>query len=118
MNLPGSSISMLLAGQSVPGRDMAGKKSQTVENANAEGLIGRAVEDLSLSERWKHTNRWVAFRIYHPPQKVTRDGIEYVDVRLRRIEAAGNSLEECLSQLRSRNLDPAEFEFTILKPPY
>jgi len=97
---------------------MAGKKLQAVADADASGLIGRAVEDLSLSERWKHMNQWVAFQIYHPPKKVTRDGIEYVDVRLRKIEAAGDSMEECLSQLHSRNLDPAEFEFTILKPPY
>jgi len=97
---------------------MAGKKVQRGADENAAGLIGRAVEDLNLSERWKHMNQWIAFRIYHPPKKVTHDGIEYVDVRLRRIEAAGDSMEECLSQLRSRNLDPAEFEFTILKPPY
>ena len=93
---------------------MAGKKSQTV----ADELVGRAVEDLSLTERWEHANKWVAFRMYTPPGKVTRDGVEYADVRHRRIEAAGASLEECLSQLRSRTLNPAEFEFTILKPPY
>ncbi len=41
-----------------------------------------------------------------------------MDVRLRKIEAAGSSFEECHSQLRSRNLDPAEFELTLLNPPY
>ena len=97
---------------------MVGKKSQTVADANASELVGRAVEDLSLPERWKHANKWVAFRMYTPPGKVTRDGVEYVDVRHRKIAAAGTSLEECLSQLRSRNLNTAEFEFTVLKPPY
>ena len=96
---------------------MAQKKS-TVAATDSSGLVGRAVEDLNLSERWKHANKWVAFQIYSPPHKVSRDGIEYVDVRLRRIEAAGGSIEECVSQLRSRSLDPAEFEFTVLKPPY
>ncbi|MBI2815777.1 MAG: hypothetical protein HYX72_02440 [Acidobacteria bacterium] len=85
---------------------------------NGTALVGRAVEDLNLTERFKHTNKWVAFRIYTPPEKVTRDGIEYVNVRHRRIEAAGSSIEECVSQLRSRDLNPAEYEFTILKPPY
>jgi hypothetical protein len=96
---------------------MVGKKS-TVADANAPELVGRRVEDLSLPERWAHANKWVAFRVYSPPGKVTRDGVEYVDVRRRNIEAAGTSLEACVSQLRSHNLDPAEFEFTILKPPY
>jgi hypothetical protein len=49
---------------------------------------------------------------------VSRDGVEFVDVRLRRVEAAGRSIEDCVSQLRSRNLNPTEFEFTPLKPPY
>lgn len=84
----------------------------------ADALVGRAVEDLNLSERWKHANKWVAFHIYTPPGKVTRDGIEYVDVRERKIEAAGATPEECTAQLRSRGLNPAEYELTILKPPY
>ena len=97
---------------------MAGKKSQMVADTNTSGLVGRAVEDLNLSERWEYANRLVAFRIYTPPGKVTRDGVEYVDVRRRKVEAAGNSVEECASQLRGANLDPAQFEFTVLKPPY
>ena len=84
----------------------------------ASGLVGRAIEDLSLPERWEHANKWVAFRVYAPPDKVTRDGVEYPDVRLRRVEAEGRSVAECIAQLRSRQLDPAEFEFTPLKPPY
>jgi len=85
---------------------------------SATALVGRAVEDLNLTERWQYANKWVAFRIYAPPGKVIRDGMEFVDVRLRRIEAAGKSIEECVSQLRARSRNPAEYEFTILKPPY
>jgi hypothetical protein len=76
------------------------------------------VEELSLAERIQYANQWIAFRIYTPPHKVSRDGVEYVDVRVRRVEAAGKSMEECVAQLRQRGLDPSEFEFTILKPPY
>ncbi len=93
---------------------MAGKPAER----NGLGLIGREVDDLSLPERLEYANKWVAFRIYTPPEKVAKDGIEFVDVRLRKIEAAGNSIEECVAQLRRQNLSPADFEFTILKPPY
>ena len=91
---------------------------QKTETKATRGLVGRRVEELSLTERLQYANRWVAFRIYAPPGKVTRDGMEYVDVRVRNVEAAGGSMEECVAQLRRRNLDPAEFEFTILKQPY
>ena len=97
---------------------MPGKKSATATAAHLSHLIGRAVEDLGLSERWRFAGKWVAFQIYSPPHKVTRDGIDYTDVRLRRIEAVGDSVEECVAQLRRRNLEPTEFEFTPLKPPY
>jgi hypothetical protein len=83
-----------------------------------KGLVGRRVEELSLTERLQYANKWLAFRIYTPPEKVTRDGMEYVDVRVRKVEAAGDSMEECVAQLRRQNLNPAEYEFTILKPPY
>lgn len=97
---------------------MVGKKSKEVANTNAPEPVGRAVDELSLSERLEHAGKWVAFRMYTPPGKVSREGVEYVDVRLRTIEAAGSSFQECHSQLRSRNLDPSEFEFTLLNPPY
>ena len=95
---------------------MASKKM--VADGNVSELIGKAVDELSLPDRWKYANQWVAFRIYTPPGKVERDGVEYPDVKLRRIEAAGGSVEGCVSELRRRSLDPAEFEFTVLKPPY
>ena len=97
---------------------MLGKKSDAASGGGLQTLLGRAVEDLSLTERLKYAGTWVAFRIYAPPHKVSREGIEYVDVRLRRIEAAGESMAECAAQLRHRNLDAADFEFFPLKPPY
>jgi len=97
---------------------MLGKQTGGSAAGNLAALVGRRVEDLSLTERWQYANNWLAFRIYAPPAKVSRDGVEYVDVRIRQIEAVGNSIEACVDQLRSRGLDPAEFEFTILKPPY
>ena len=97
--------------------EMLGKKSDA-SGGGPQTLLGRAVEDLSLTERLQYAGTWMAFRIYAPPHKVSREGIEYVDVRLRRIEAYGESMAECSAQLRSRNLDPADFEFFPLKPPY
>ena len=35
-----------------------------------------------------------------------------------RIEAIGDSAAECVNQLRSRGLDPENFEFTRLLPPH
>jgi len=37
---------------------------------------------------------------------------------LRRIEAIGDSVAHCVSQLRARGLDPENFEFSRLPPPY
>ena len=91
----------------------------TKQQAGTTGLVGRRVEELSLPERLQYTNKWVAFRIYTPTtEKVVRDGVDFVDVRVRKVEAAGDSAQELVSQLRRKNLDPADYEFTILKPPY
>jgi len=37
---------------------------------------------------------------------------------LRRIEAIGDSAAECVNQLRSRGLDPENFEFSRILKPY
>jgi hypothetical protein len=37
---------------------------------------------------------------------------------LRRIEAIGDSAGDCILQLHSRGLDPANFEFSRLPAPY
>jgi len=91
----------------------------TKQQAGAAGLIGRRVEELSLPERLEYANKWVAFRIYVPTtEMVVRDGKPAIDLHSRRVEAAGDSVQELVAQLRGKNLDPAEFEFTILKQPY
>ena len=37
---------------------------------------------------------------------------------LRRIEAIGDSIADCLRTLQARGLDPARFEFSLLPSPY
>ena len=69
--------------------------------------IGRAPERLSLAERLALTGKYVALEIYTPE-----------DLPLRRIEAIGDSIEECARQLMARGLDPVKFEFSRLAPPY
>jgi hypothetical protein len=69
--------------------------------------IGHAPEDLNLEDRFALAGRTIALEIYSPST-----------LPLRRIEAIGNSVAECVSQLRGRGLDPARFEFTRLLPPY
>jgi hypothetical protein len=69
--------------------------------------IGRAPERLSLAERHALTGKYVALEIYTPEA-----------LPLRRIEAIGDSVQECIRQLAARGLDPMRFEFTRLAPPY
>jgi hypothetical protein len=72
-----------------------------------DSAIGRAPEQLTLDERHKLTGQFIALEIYTPE-----------DLPLRRIEAIGNSITECITMLRSRGLDPARFEFSRLGRPY
>ena len=69
--------------------------------------IGRAPERLSLEERQTLTGKYIALQLYTPEA-----------LPLRRIEAIGDSVEECIRQLVERGHDPIEFEFTRLTPPY
>ncbi|HWB96917.1 MAG TPA: hypothetical protein VG672_09450 [Bryobacteraceae bacterium] len=69
--------------------------------------IGRAPERLSLEERLHLVGKYIALEIYSP--EVTP---------LRRIEAIGDSPQECIDQLAARGLDPQQFEFSRLSPPY
>ena len=85
----------------------------------ATGLVGRRVDDLSLPERLQYANHWIALKTYTPTKgKIAAGGVEYPDVRIRRVEASGSSAQACITALKDRNLDPTEYEFTILKPPY
>lgn len=69
--------------------------------------IGRAPERLSLEERQALTGKYIALQLYTPEA-----------LPLRRIEAIGDSVEECIRQLVERRHDPTEFEFTRLTPSY
>ena len=69
--------------------------------------IGHAPEDLTLEERLALTGKLIALEIYSP-----------ATLPLRRIEAIGDSVAECVTQLRTRGLDPENFEFSRLPAPY
>ena len=74
---------------------------------DAAGALGRNPDRLSLAERLALAGKFVALEIYSPET-----------TPLRRIEAVGDSLADCLRNLRARGLDPQHFEFTRLAPPY
>jgi hypothetical protein len=69
--------------------------------------IGHAPEDLSLPDRIALAGKTIGLEIYTPET-----------APLRRIEAIGDTVAECIGQLRSRGLDPARFEFSRLPAPY
>jgi hypothetical protein len=69
--------------------------------------LGRSPDDLSLEERLALTGKYVALEIYTP------EGLP-----ARRIEAIADSVQECMRQLGARGLDPMQFEFSRLPPPY
>lgn len=85
-----------------PGSD-AGDKIRTM---TAEA-IGRSPDELSLEHRAALLGKYVALEVYTPQT-----------LPLRRIEAIGDSVAECVRMLKQRGLDPAKFEFTRLKPSY
>jgi hypothetical protein len=70
-------------------------------------VIGSAPERLSPEKSLALAGKWAAFEIYTP-----------ATTPLRRIEALGGSVEECIRQLTERGLDPRRFEFVPMKPPY
>ena len=67
--------------------------------------IGRSPDRLTLTERSRLAGKYIALEIYTPEAAPQR-----------RIEAIGDSLEDCVKMLVSRGLDPAHFEFTRLAP--
>jgi len=69
--------------------------------------IGRSPDQLSLRERLSLAGQLIALEIYTPKT-----------LPLRRIEAIGDTLADCLVTLKSRGLDPSRFEFVRLRPPY
>ena len=69
--------------------------------------IGRAPDHLSIEERAELAGKHIALEIYTPDA-----------LPLRRIEAIGDSVEECVRMLRSRGLDPLRFEYLRIAPSY
>ena len=70
-------------------------------------VLGRNPDRLSLTERLALAGKYIALEIYSPEA-----------IPLRRIEAIGDTLAECLRNLKSRGLDARLFEFSRLARPY
>jgi len=83
------------------------KASAAALAKDPRNAIGREPELLSLEERFAWAGKCVALEIYSPQT-----------TPLRRIEAIGGSIQECVRQLQERGLDPARFEFSLLTRPY
>ena len=69
--------------------------------------LGRNPDRLTLEERLALAGKFIALEVYSPDT-----------LPLRRIEAIGSGMEECVAMLQGRGLDPRQFEFTILGWPY
>jgi len=80
-------------------------------NANAAKDAGRALgrnpDRLTLAERLALAGKFIALEIYSPET-----------LPLRRIEAIGDSVAQCVRTLQSRGLDARHFEFQRLARPY
>lgn len=70
-------------------------------------LIGRSPDSLRPREAAALAGKWIALEMYTPE-----------NAALRRIEAVGDSVQECTRRLVARGLDPRRFEFQAFLPPY
>ncbi len=70
-------------------------------------FIGRSPESLRVREAAALQGKWIALEIYSPER-----------LPLRRIEAVGDSVDECMRQLSERGLDPRRFEFVPFTLPF
>lgn len=75
--------------------------------ALAAKAVGRFPERLTLAESIQLAGQFVALELYSP-----------ATTPLRRIEAIGDSPEDCIQDLTKRGLDPRRYEFSRLKPPF
>jgi hypothetical protein len=75
--------------------------------SDAARVLGRNPDRLTPAERMALAGKYIALEVYTPEA-----------TPLRRIEAIGDSLAECLRSLKSRGLDARKFEFSRLSPPY
>lgn len=79
----------------------------TASAFDVEKFVGRAVDRLTLDEREALLGKFVAQEIYTPKT-----------LPLQRIEAIGDTIQDCVHMLRRSGLDPLNYEFTRLGPPY
>jgi hypothetical protein len=79
----------------------------TATSKHAERAIGRNPDQLNLEERAALAGKYIALEIYTPEV-----------LPLRRIEAIGDSIEQCVRMLSDRGLDPQRFEYSRLAPAY
>jgi hypothetical protein len=69
--------------------------------------LGRNPDRLTLNERIALAGKYIALEVYTPDT-----------LPLRRIEAIGDSIDECVRMLQSRGLNPRQFEFSRLPWPF
>ncbi len=79
----------------------------TASKLDLEKFVGRALDRLTLAEREALVGAFVALEIYSPK-----------NLALRRIAAIGDDVRQCVAGLRRRGLDPLNYEFMPLNPPY
>ena len=75
--------------------------------SNFEELIGRAPDRLDLATREATVGKVIAMQIYSPS-----------NLALQRIQAIGDTVQECVAQLKNQGLDPLDYEFSRLNPPF
>jgi hypothetical protein len=83
------------------------RQKMTATSKYAERALGRNPDQLSLEERAALVGKYIALEIYTPDA-----------LPLRRIEAIGDSVEQCVRMLQERGLDPKSFEYSRLTPAY
>lgn len=81
-------------------------------------VIGKAPDDLNLQERAELAGKYIALELYTPTTMMEVEGKPEIAVRFRKIEAIGDTTEECIRQLKAAGADPNGYEFTRLKPPF
>ena len=73
----------------------------------AERVLGCSPDRLTPVERTALAGKWVALELYTPQT-----------LPLRKIEAIGDSPTDCARRLTARGLDPNNFEYSMVSPPW
>lgn len=85
-------------------------------NKKAKPIIGRAPEELSITERFENAGKWLALEIYTPTTLSEEAGQVQIELKMRRIRALADSVPDCIAQLQQAGLDPKRYEFTQITP--